>query len=127
MIRTLRFVAALMLPLCGAASAQDVQGIERCTRETAMDRRTGCLQSNIEYLQGVIAKYAAETRQRVTAAAGEITALKAENGALKADIAALKAALAALHARLDKLEAAAKAPAKAGEKAADKPGSPGAK
>ncbi len=127
MIRTLKFVAPLMLPLCGAAWAQDVQGIERCTRETAMDRRTGCLQSNIEYLQGVIAKNAAEARQRLTAATGEITALKAENGALKTDVAALRAALATLHGRLDKLEAAAKAPAKAGEKAADKPASPAAK
>ena len=94
-----RFVALLAL-LC-AARAQDVPGIEACTHEARMERRTGCLQSNVQYLQGMIAKNAAEARQKLGAAAGEIAALKAE-------VAALRAALAALQARLDKLEAAVK-------------------
>ena len=122
MIRTVSLVT-LLLALAGAARAQDVQGIELCTREPSMERRTGCLQSNVQYLQGVIAKNAAEARQKLTAAAGEI-------GALKGEVATLKAALDALQARLDKLEAAAKppaAPAKPAEKPAEKPVAPTAK
>ena len=118
MIRTLRFVA-LLVALCGGARAQDVQGIELCSHETRMDRRTGCLQSNIEYLQGVITKNAAEARQKLAAATGEV-------GALKGEVAALKAALATLQARLDKLEAAAK-PAAKSDKPADRVAPPAAK
>jgi seryl-tRNA synthetase len=129
MIGIMRWVA-LLLALCGAARAQDVQGIELCTRETSMDRRTGCLQSNIQYLQSVIAKNAAEARQKLGAAAGEIGALKAEVAGLHGEVATLKAALAAVQARLDKLEAAAKPaakPEKPSEKPAEKPAAPAAK
>jgi hypothetical protein len=122
MIRIVRLVA-LGLVLCGAARAQDVQGIELCTRETSMERRTGCLQSNVQYLQSVIAKNAAEARQKLGAAAGEI-------GALKGEVATLTAALAAVQGRLDKLEAAAKPAAKPGNPPGnppDKPAAPAAK
>jgi hypothetical protein len=95
-------VAVVFVLVAGAtARAQDVPGIELCTHETRMDRRTGCLQSNIEYLQTLIAKNAAMAQQKANAATGEIAALKAE-------VAALHATLATLQARLDKLEAAAK-------------------
>jgi hypothetical protein len=114
MIHIVRLVA-LLVALGGAARAQDVQGIELCTREASMERRTGCLQSNTQYLQGVIAKNAAEARQKLGAAAGEI-------GALKGEVVTLKAELAALQARLDKLETAAKPAAKP-----DKPATPAAK
>src|SRR5262249_52000707 len=113
MIRIL-ILAAILLGVADAARAQDVQGVELCTRETSMDRRTSCLQSNIGYLQSVIAKNAAEARQKLAAAAGEI-------GALKGDVAALKAALATVQARLDKLEAAAKPPTKPDVKPEAKP------
>jgi uncharacterized protein YceH (UPF0502 family) len=94
--------AILVLLLAGVvARAQDVPGIERCTHETSMERRTGCLQSDIEYLQTLIVKNAAAAQQRANAAAAEIAALKAE-------VVALRAAVAALQARLDKLEAAAR-------------------
>jgi uncharacterized protein YceH (UPF0502 family) len=100
MIRSLGLAAALLC-LGAAAQAQDVQGIELCTHETRMDRRTGCLQSNIEYLHQLIAKNAAAAQQKLTAAAAELDAMKGE-------VAALKAALVGLQARLDKLETAAK-------------------
>lgn len=102
MRHSLRLAAALALLACGAARAQDVPGIELCTHETRMERRTGCLQSNVEYLHGLITKNAAAAQQRANATAGEIAALKAE-------LALLRTALAELHARLDRLEAAAKA------------------
>jgi septal ring factor EnvC (AmiA/AmiB activator) len=117
MIRTLMFFA-ILLGLTTLARAQDVQGIELCTRETSMDRRTSCLQSNIGYLQGVIAKNAAEARQKLATATGEIGTLKGDVAALKGEVAAAKAALAAVQAHLDKLEAAVAKPA---AKPLDKP------
>jgi peptidoglycan hydrolase CwlO-like protein len=123
MIRIVSLVA-LVLALGGAARAQDVQGIELCTRETSMDRRTSCLQSNVQYLQSVIAKNAAEARLKLGAAAGETGALKAEVAGLKGEVAALKAALAAVQARLDKLETAAKPPAKSGNSPGNSPANP---
>ena len=128
MNRTLMLVALLIgltaVVRAQVARAQDVQGIELCTRETNMDRRTGCLQSNIGYLQSVIAKNAQEARQKLTAAAGEIGALKGEVAALKGDVATLKAALATTQERVEKLEAAA---AKPTAKPLDKPAPPAAK
>src|SRR5438132_11012428 len=91
-----RGLATVLLLACGAARAQDVQGIELCTHETRMERRTGCLQSNIDYLHRLIAKNAADAQQKLNAAAAEI--------------GALKAALAALQATVDKLQAANKSP-----------------
>ena len=41
-----------------------------------MDRRTGCLQSNVEYLQQLIAKNSLDTQQRLAAANREIAAQK---------------------------------------------------
>jgi hypothetical protein len=125
MSRIVRLVA-LVLALGGAARGQDVQGVELCTREASMDRRTGCLQSNVQYLQSVIAKNAAEARQKFGAAAGENGALRGEVAGLKGEVASLKAALAAVQARVDKLEAAAK-PAAKPEKPAEKPATPAAK
>jgi seryl-tRNA synthetase len=123
MIRIVSLVA-LVLALGGAARAQDVQGIELCTREASMDRRTSCLQSNVQYLQGVIAKNAAEARQKLGAAAGEIGALKAEVAGLKGEVATLKAALAAVQARLDKPETAAKPAVKPGISPGNSPANP---
>jgi hypothetical protein len=107
MIRTLSFAAMLLLA-CAAARAQDMQGIELCTHETRMDRRTGCLQSNVEYLHQLVAKNAADAQQKLNAAAGEI--------------GALKAALAALQASVDKLQAAASKPATTASKPDEKKG-----
>jgi septal ring factor EnvC (AmiA/AmiB activator) len=87
-----------------AVVAQDVQGIELCTRETRLDRRTGCLQSNIEYLQQLIAKNALDTQQKLAAANREIAAQKDAAAAAAKEIAALKDALAGLQARLARPE-----------------------
>jgi acyl carrier protein phosphodiesterase len=81
-----------------------VQGIELCTRETRLDRRTGCLQSNIEYLQQLIAKNALDTQQKLAAANWEIAAQKDASAAAAKEIAALKDALAGMQARLARPE-----------------------
>ncbi len=108
MMRIKRWIALglLLFAIGGVGRAQDVQGVEACTHEARMDRRTGCLQSNVEYLHGLIAKNAAEAQRKLDGAAGEISALKGEIGALQNEIAALRAALAAEQATLEKLQAA---------------------
>jgi hypothetical protein len=88
------------------ASAQDVPGIELCTRERQMDRRTGCLQSNVEYLQQLIAKNSLDAQQRLAVASREIAAQKDQLAAANREIAALKDALAELKTRADQAPAA---------------------
>jgi hypothetical protein len=97
----LRFAAVLTLLACGSARAQDVPGIELCTHEARMERRTGCLQSNIEYLHALIGKNATAAQQKAALAAVDVAALKAE-------VTTLRATVATLQARLERLEAAAK-------------------
>jgi septal ring factor EnvC (AmiA/AmiB activator) len=88
--------------------AQDVPGIEVCTRESKLDRRTGCLQSNIEYLQQLVTKNALESQQKLNAANRDIAALKEQLVAASRDMASLKDALAATKAKLDLLSGAQK-------------------
>jgi hypothetical protein len=59
------------------AHAQDVPGIEICTVEKTMERRTGCLQSNVEFLQKTISKLVADNQQKLDAAKAQIESLKA--------------------------------------------------
>ena len=73
------------------AAAQDVRGLELCTAEKTMERRTGCLQANVEFLQQALAKQTRAADDKIKAASGEIDALKARLAKLEADVAALKA------------------------------------
>jgi len=70
-----------LLPACLAlgaavAVAQDVPGIEICTVEKTMERRTSCLQSNVDFLMKTINKLAADHQQKIDAANRQIEALK---------------------------------------------------
>ena len=56
--------------------AQDVPGIEICTVEKTMERRTSCLQSNVDFLQKTITKLSLDHQQKLDAAARQIDALK---------------------------------------------------
>ncbi|MBR1151860.1 hypothetical protein JQ575_14620 [Bradyrhizobium sp. JYMT SZCCT0428] len=59
-----------------AAYAQDVPGIEICTVEKTMERRTSCLQSNVDFLQKTINKITQDNQQKLDAANRQIEALK---------------------------------------------------
>jgi predicted transcriptional regulator len=85
------------------AHAQDVPGIEICTVEKTMERRTGCLQSNVEFLQKTISRLAADHQQKLDAA--------------KAQIESLKAAVVSLQKTVDDLQAANKRTAEEPKKA----------
>src|SRR5216683_310264 len=105
-------IASLVVPwLAAAALAQDVPGIEICTRESRMDRRTGCLQSNVEFLQQVVTRNALDAQQKLSAANREIAALKEQSAAATREVAALKDALAAMEAKIGELLKTAAQPA----------------
>jgi hypothetical protein len=103
----------LMLPLSSAA-AQDIRGMELCTAEKQMERRTGCLQANIELLQQMFVKLTRDTNQKITAANHEIAAAKAE-------IASLKAATGKLEGELKELKELKAKPAPAEKPQPPKP------
>ena len=56
--------------------AQDVRGIEICTVEKTMERRTSCLQSNVDFLQKTINKLTSDHQQKLDASNRQIEALK---------------------------------------------------
>ena len=93
-----RFVLGLLavLSIVAPAAAQDIRGLEVCTAEKALDRRTSCLQSNVEFLHQALDKQARETRVRLDAAQREAAAHKTEIAALKAALAKLQQELAEL-------------------------------
>jgi len=63
--------------------AQDIPGIEICTVEKTMERRTSCLQSNIDFLQKTITRLSADHQQKIDAANRQIEALKAQVASLQ--------------------------------------------
>ena len=69
-------VALLMASLPATVHAQDVPGIEICTVEKTMERRTSCLQSNVDFLQKTINKLTTDHQQKIDAANRQIEALK---------------------------------------------------
>ena len=75
-----------------SARAQDVPGIEICTVEKTMERRTSCLQSNVDFLQKTIAKLAADQAQKLDAAKAQIEGLKATVTSLQKIVDELQAA-----------------------------------
>ena len=72
--------------------AQDVPGIEICTVEKTMERRTSCLQSNVDFLQKTITKLNLDHQQKLDAASRQIDALKTTVAGLQKMIGDLQAA-----------------------------------
>ena len=87
-------ICAVALSALGGpiADAQDVPGIEICTVEKTMERRTSCLQSNIEFLQKTISKLNLEHQQKLDATKAQVEALKAGLAALQKTTGDLQAA-----------------------------------
>jgi TolA-binding protein len=100
---------ALAAPLMTSTDtpAQDVPGIEICTVEKTMERRTSCLQSNVDFLQKTIAKLSADHQQKLDA--------------VNRQIESLKSAVASLQKIMDELQAAQKKAAEDQKKAAAPP------
>lgn len=106
------FFAALMVAtFIAPATAQDIRGLEVCTAEKQMERRTGCLQANVEFLHQALIRQARENSGKLDMANREVAAAKMELATAKAEIAALKATLAKLEGDVAQLKAKAE-PAK---------------
>src|ERR1700760_2012981 len=85
-------VLAPWLLASGNVRAQDVPGIEICTAEKTMERRTSCLQSNVDFLQKTINKLIADHQQKLDAANRQIDGLKANLVSLQKIVDNLQAA-----------------------------------
>src|SRR6202166_3491972 len=87
MIGRIALVASMVVAPCwlagGRAGAQDVPGIEICTVEKTMERRTSCLQSNVDFLQKTITKLGADHQQKLDAANRQIESLKSSVASLQ--------------------------------------------
>jgi len=96
MIGRIALVASLVVAPCtlncSGATAQDVPGIEICTVEKTMERRTSCLQSNVDFLHKTITKLAADHQQKLDAARAQIEGLKSTVAALQKLVDELQAA-----------------------------------
>jgi predicted transcriptional regulator len=94
MIGRIVLAASLLLApqLLPPARAQDVPGIEICTVEKTMERRTSCLQSNVDFLMKTISKLGGEHRQKLDAANRQIDALKGAVVSLQKTVEELQAA-----------------------------------
>lgn len=108
-MRMIKLLTAAMLTGMAAASAQDIAGVEDCTKTAGLDRRTGCLQANVNFLQRTITRNASEAHRRLQAAEAEIIALKTMLAALRKQVDDLQIAKAAA----DKKAGAAKSDEKA--------------
>jgi hypothetical protein len=97
----LALAAALLRAPLSPAAAQDIRGLEICTAEKQMERRTACLQSNVEFLQAALNKLDRETDARMAAAARDLAAARADIVALKSTIEKLGSELAQMKAKAD--------------------------
>lgn len=114
-------VSVLLVSLALASEsirAQDIPGLEICTAEKTMERRTSCLQSNVDFLQKSMAKSSADQQQKLDAVMRQVQALKAALIAQQATIDELKSAQGKLADELKK-KADAPPPAKGAAPAAN--------
>ena len=90
LVTSAALVASMLTP--AGARAQDVPGIEICTVEKTMERRTSCLQSNVDFLQKTMTKLSADHQQKLDAANRQIEGLKTIIASLQKIVDELQAA-----------------------------------
>ena len=96
-----RYAVALLIALASPAAAQDVRGLEVCTVEKQMERRTGCLQANIDFLQQTLTRLTRETQDKIATITRDLAGAQAEIAALKSTIAKLNGELAQLKVKAE--------------------------
>ncbi|MBX9778562.1 MAG: hypothetical protein K2Y71_29675 [Xanthobacteraceae bacterium] len=94
-MRMITMLAAAMLLSVAAGSAQDVAGVEDCTKTQGLDKRTGCMQSNVNFLQRTITRNQLDAHRRLQAAETELMALRSALGAMRKQVDELQAAKSA--------------------------------
>jgi peptidoglycan hydrolase CwlO-like protein len=103
-IKALLLAATLLGFGVAQLSAQDIAGIEDCTKTSGLDKRTGCFQSNIDFLNRQTAKTSADLQQKLSAANAEIGELKRTVATLQKNVTALQTTVAALQTNLTNLQ-----------------------
>src|SRR3954462_15576681 len=100
--RSLRCAVMLLQALTSSrATAQDIAGLEGCMAEKQMERRTGCLQSNDEFLQRALSKLTRDTQARIAASGRDLAAALAEIAALKSAMEKLNGELTQMKVKID--------------------------
>ena len=93
--------SALLMAQLLPVTAQDVRGLEVCTTEKQMERRTSCLQANVDFLQQALTNLTRETQDRIASVSRDLTGAQGEIIQLKSTIAKLKKELEQLSAKLE--------------------------
>ena len=75
--------------------------MEVCTAEKQMERRTACLQANVEYLQRALIKLDRETRDQIATANRDLSDARGEIAALKLTIEKLNREIAEIKAKTE--------------------------
>jgi chromosome segregation ATPase len=98
-------IGLLLVAWMSSVAAQDIRGIEVCTAEKQMERRTGCLQANVEFLEQALKKLASETQEKIASTNREL-------GDARDEIAVLKSTIGRLSSELDRMKAKAESSGK---------------
>ncbi len=102
--QSLRLSGVLLLISLWPATGQDIRGMEICTAEKQMDRRTACLQANVEFLQKTLIKLDRETRESIASANRDLSDARAEIATLKSAIEKLNRELTQIKAKVEPSE-----------------------
>ena len=76
--------------------AQDIVGLEDCSKATSADKKVGCLQSNVQFLHELIKKNDAAAQARQRDAAAKLVAATAKLDELRGEVERLKLAVETL-------------------------------
>jgi hypothetical protein len=91
----------VVVTLLPPAAAQDIRGMEVCTAEKQMDRRTSCLQANVEFLQQALTKLTHDSADKQAATDRDLAAARAEITALRSALDKLNNMLTDMKAKAD--------------------------
>jgi predicted RNase H-like nuclease (RuvC/YqgF family) len=94
-------LTALLVMTLSPAIGQDIRGLEVCTAEKQMERRTSCLQADVEYLQQALLKLDREMHDKSAAADRDLAEARAEIAVLKSKIEQLNNELAQMKAKAE--------------------------
>jgi hypothetical protein len=93
----------LLIAILTAASpvlAQDIVGLEDCSKANSPEKKSGCLQSNVAFLHDLIRKNDATAQARLRETTAKLTAATARLDELRGEVDRLKVALDKLEKRV---------------------------
>lgn len=90
---------AIQMLMFAPAQAQDVRGMQICTVEKQMERRTSCLQANVEFLQQALFKLNRESQAKFDSEDRALATARTEIAVMQSVIKKLEGELAKLQAK----------------------------